>query len=182
MHLPPGHWATVLDALCGHFATISRAQWLDRIERGRVLDAQGVHTRKTASQPWHSSLDPQVLAQNMIQPQYLSMRDLLSSMAYKKRNGESPGSYAVAFWGRALYPLNVLVLVLCAMPFAFGTLRSGGLGKRMFVGMLLAVGWYFLQQALVNFGTVYGVPALPANLLPAIVLALAAWLYFRRNA
>jgi lipopolysaccharide export system permease protein len=52
----------------------------------------------------------------------------------------------------------------------------------MFVGMLLAIGWYFLQQALVNFGTVYGVPALPANLLPAIVLALAAWLYFRRHA
>jgi len=68
------------------------------------------------------------------------------------------------------------------MPFAFGTLRSGGLGKRMFVGMLLAIGWYFLQQALVNFGTVYGVPALPANLLPAMVLALAAWLYFRRHA
>ncbi|KQZ72265.1 pseudouridine synthase [Rhodanobacter sp. Root561] len=41
VHLPPGHWATVLDALCGHFATISRAQWLDRIERGRVLDGQG---------------------------------------------------------------------------------------------------------------------------------------------
>ena len=127
-------------------------------------------------------VDPQVLAQNMIQPQYLSMRDLLSNMSYKERNGESPGSYAVAFWGRALYPLNVLVLVLCAMPFAFGTLRSGGLGKRMFVGMLLAIGWYFLQQALVNFGTVYGVPALPANLLPAMVLALAAWLYFRRHA
>jgi tRNA pseudouridine32 synthase/23S rRNA pseudouridine746 synthase len=42
VHLPPGHWATVLDALCAHFATISRAQWLDRIERGRVLDGQGM--------------------------------------------------------------------------------------------------------------------------------------------
>lgn len=41
VHLPVGEWKTVLDALCAHFATISRAQWLDRIERGRVLDAQG---------------------------------------------------------------------------------------------------------------------------------------------
>jgi lipopolysaccharide export system permease protein len=158
------------------------SQWMLHDVRSSVLDAQGVHTRRLDSQAWQSNLDPQVLAQNMIQPQYLSMRDLLSNMSYKERNGESPGSYAVAFWGRALYPLNVLVLVLCAMPFAFGTLRSGGLGKRMFVGMLLAIGWYFLQQALVNFGTVYGVPALPANLLPAMVLALAAWLYFRRHA
>lgn len=42
VHLPNGSWATVLDALCARFATIDRAQWLDRIARGRVLDGQGV--------------------------------------------------------------------------------------------------------------------------------------------
>ncbi|WP_426689670.1 pseudouridine synthase [Rhodanobacter ginsengiterrae] len=41
VHLPAGNWATVLDGLCAHFAAISRAQWLDRIERGRVLDGHG---------------------------------------------------------------------------------------------------------------------------------------------
>ena len=41
VHLPVGEWATVLDALCAHFASVGRAQWLGRIERGRVLDAQG---------------------------------------------------------------------------------------------------------------------------------------------
>jgi lipopolysaccharide export system permease protein len=157
-------------------------EWILRDVRSTTLDAQGTHTTLMTSQPWQSSLNPQVLAQSVIQPQYLSMRDLRRNMNYLESNGESPGSYAVAFWGRALYPLNVLVLVLCAMPFAFGTLRSGGLGKRMFIGMLLAIGWYFLQQAMVNFGTVYGMPPLLANLLPASILALAAWLYFRRSA
>lgn len=42
VHLPPGDWASVLDALCDWFAAIGREQWLDRIARGRVLDAQGV--------------------------------------------------------------------------------------------------------------------------------------------
>src|SRR6185312_6375050 len=41
VHLPAGEWATVLEALCAHFPSVSLAQWLDRIERGRVLDAQG---------------------------------------------------------------------------------------------------------------------------------------------
>ena len=156
-------------------------QWVLQNVRSSTLDAQGVHTSTLATQRWQSSLDPAVLAQSVIQPQYLSMRDLRRNIRYLQSNGESPGSYAVAFWGRALYPLNVLVLVLCAMPFAFGALRSGGLGKRMFIGMLLAIGWYFLQKAMVNFGTVYGMPPLFANLLPALILALAAWLYFRRN-
>ncbi|WP_017905641.1 pseudouridine synthase [Pseudomonas asplenii] len=41
LYLPPGSWPTVLDCLCGHFPSIGREQWLDRIARGRVLDAQG---------------------------------------------------------------------------------------------------------------------------------------------
>ena len=156
-------------------------QWvLDQV-RSSTLDAQGVHTVTAASERWDSRLDPHVLQLSLIQPQYLPMRDLRSNMRYMESNGENPGVYAIAFWGRALYPLNVLVLVLCAMPFAFGALRSGGLGKRIFIGMLLAIGWYFLQKAMVSFGTVYGIPPLLANLLPAMVLAIAAWLYFRRN-
>src|SRR6185312_9459956 len=42
VHLPPGSWRSALDALCAHFPAISRAQWLDRIARGRVLDGDGV--------------------------------------------------------------------------------------------------------------------------------------------
>jgi tRNA pseudouridine32 synthase/23S rRNA pseudouridine746 synthase len=42
VHLPAGHWTSVLDALSEHFAAISREQWLDRIARGRVLDGQGI--------------------------------------------------------------------------------------------------------------------------------------------
>jgi len=42
VHLPAGAWATVLDGLCAHFSTVSCAQWLDRIARGRVLDGQGI--------------------------------------------------------------------------------------------------------------------------------------------
>jgi len=41
LYLPPGSWPTVLDCLCAKFTAISREQWLDRIARGRVLDADG---------------------------------------------------------------------------------------------------------------------------------------------
>ncbi|HRL93561.1 MAG TPA: pseudouridine synthase [Pseudomonas sp.] len=40
LHLPQGEWATVLDCLCAHFPAISREVWLDRMARGRVLDAE----------------------------------------------------------------------------------------------------------------------------------------------
>ena len=40
LHLPQGDWPTVLDCLCAHFPAIGRDTWLDRMARGRVLDAQ----------------------------------------------------------------------------------------------------------------------------------------------
>lgn len=41
LQLPPGPWATVLDALCHRFPGVDRAQWIDRMQRGRVRDARG---------------------------------------------------------------------------------------------------------------------------------------------
>ncbi|MFT4248517.1 MAG: pseudouridine synthase [Pseudomonas sp.] len=41
LQLPPGPWATVLDALCARFPTVDAATWRARFERGRVLDARG---------------------------------------------------------------------------------------------------------------------------------------------
>lgn len=41
LQLPPGPWATVLDALCDRFPAVDRAQWIDRMQRGRVRDARG---------------------------------------------------------------------------------------------------------------------------------------------
>ncbi|MBP6626292.1 MAG: pseudouridine synthase [Arenimonas sp.] len=41
LQLPPGPWATVLDGLCARFPAIPRAVWIERMQRGRVLDAEG---------------------------------------------------------------------------------------------------------------------------------------------
>ncbi|HEY9144999.1 MAG TPA: pseudouridine synthase [Arenimonas sp.] len=41
LQLPPGDWETVLDCLCERFPAVPRADWLDRMARGRVLDDLG---------------------------------------------------------------------------------------------------------------------------------------------
>jgi tRNA pseudouridine32 synthase / 23S rRNA pseudouridine746 synthase len=41
LQLPPGPWATVLDALCARFPAIDRDTWRSRFARGRVLAADG---------------------------------------------------------------------------------------------------------------------------------------------
>jgi lipopolysaccharide export system permease protein len=149
-----------------------------RTEFGKE-SARSTHAAKTS---WASGLDPRVLALSIVRPKYLAMRDLARNIAYLDRNHLDASVYRNAWWARVFYPLNLLVLVFCAVPFAFGALRSGGLSKRLFIGMLLVIGFYFLQRAIVNLGIVYELHPLAANLIPPALLIVMATAYFRRNA
>jgi len=51
VHLPAGPWLTVVEGLCATFPAVGRAQWLDRMARGRVLDAQGAPIGPDAAHP-----------------------------------------------------------------------------------------------------------------------------------
>lgn len=51
VHLPAGPWLTVCEGLCATFPAVNRAQWVDRMTRGRVLDAQGVPLAPDAPHP-----------------------------------------------------------------------------------------------------------------------------------
>ena len=161
-------------------ATQKGGEWVMHAVRSTTISPQGAHSTFAKQRSWKSGLDPEVLQLLVVHPEYLSLADLQRNIDYLRGNDQNPGTYLNAFWGRALYPLNTLVLVLCALPFAFGALRSGGLGRRLFIGLLLAIGWYFLQQAVIGLGTVFGIPALAANLTPALLLIAAAVWYFRR--
>jgi len=137
---------------------------------------------KDASKQWQSTLDPGVLATSIIKPQYMTLRDLGQNIAVLDRSEQDASAFREAWWARVFYPFDLLVLVFCAMPFAFGTLRSGGLSKRLFIGIVLTLGFYLLQRAIVSIGAVYGLHPAFANLIPPLILIALATGYFRRHA
>jgi len=163
-------------------ASHSSEQWIFHdVRRTDFVDGTAKSTTQAQAE-WKSSLDPNVLAVSMIHPEYLSANDLARNIDYMRRNHQDASTYQVAYWARIFYPLNVLVLAFCAVPFAFGTLRTGGLGKRLFLGMALAISYYFFQHAVVNMGAVYNFNMALVNALPSVLLALFAFAYFRRYA
>lgn len=131
---------------------------------------------------WTSSLDPEVLSQGAIRPRYLSMAVLYENYLYLKANRLNTQAVESAFWTRLFGPFATLALVFAVTPFAFGALRSGGTGKRLFLGIVIAVSFYFLQRALINLADVYGYSLPVVNALPVLLLVGAGWLYYRRYA
>jgi lipopolysaccharide export system permease protein len=139
-------------------------------------------TRTTAeSEKWDSQLDAGALASGFSKPRNLAARDLRTSIEYRERNGLDARDYEDIYWSRWFYPLNVLALCLAAVPFAFGSLRSGGMGKRLFLGILFALGFWLLQ---LFFGRMAGALKFDyriAYALPPIVMLVVSGMLFRRK-
>ena len=143
----------------------------ERSARREVIDQQA----------WDSQLDPTALAAGLARPRNLSAAELRSSIEYRKRNGLDARDYEDNYWSRWFYPINVLALCLAAVPFAFGSLRSGGMGKRLFLGILFALGFWLLQMF---FGRMAGALRFDyriAYALPPIVMLAISGFIFRRK-
>ncbi|HVF34150.1 MAG TPA: LPS export ABC transporter permease LptG [Candidatus Saccharimonadia bacterium] len=146
------------------------------------FENERIATESVPRLEWRSRLDPRVLALSVLRPRYLSAADLRTNIAYLERNRLDATPFESAYWARIFYPITLLALLFCALPFAFGTLRSGGLSKRLFVGIVLAIAWFLVQRAVVNLADVYAIDFRVAHGLPAVLLVLFAIAYFRRSA
>jgi lipopolysaccharide export system permease protein len=163
-------------------AVYTGGKWKLRDLRRTEFSGTSAKTTTEVEKDWQSALDPDVVLKSMAHAEYLSARDLARNIDYMRRNHQDASEYERAYWSRVFYPLNVLVLAFCAVPFAFGALRTGGLGKRLFLGMTLAISYYFFQSAVVSMGAVYNFDLALSNALPSLLLGLAAIFYFRRHA
>jgi lipopolysaccharide export system permease protein len=168
-------------SLAGHAVHVDGRWTLHDVRRTVFGDGSATSTKQD-TEAWDSQLDPGLLASSIVKAQYMTLRDLDQNIAALDRNRQDASTFREAYWARVFYPLDVLVLAFCAVPFAFGALRSGGLSKRLFIGIVLALGFYLLQRAIVSIGSVYGFHPALANLVPPLLLVALATAYFRRHA
>ncbi len=154
---------------------------LQKVRRVRFTDS-GVESELQEHLRWVSQLDPRLLSLGVMRPSYMAAADLLRNLDYLKRNQLDSTAFEAALWARVFYPVNVLALTLCALPFAFGSLRSGGFGKGLFFGVVLGVGFWLMQRSLVNVAEVYALDMASANALPGLLLLAAAVAWLRRTA
>lgn len=128
-----------------------------------------------AEERWESAIDDKALSAAAARPRYLSASELRRNIAYMQRNNLDAKAFENAYWARWFYPLNVAVLCLAALPFAFGSLRSGGFGKRLFTAIVIGVGYLLAQRLVVSLSDVYRFDARVAYLLPPLALLALCW-------
>jgi lipopolysaccharide export system permease protein len=156
--------------------------WLLHNVRRTWFDRRSVNETEAMEERWASKLDETALAASVSRPRYMSAAELGRGIAYRKRNGLDASEYEEHYWGRWFYPINVLALCLAAIPFAFGSLRSGGMGRRLFIGIMFALCFWLLQTQFVKLAGVFKFDYRLAYLIPpTIMLAVSAVLFRRRS-
>jgi lipopolysaccharide export system permease protein len=174
----------------GRLESIAHAARAEHRDRGWLLhdvtrtwfNEKSVTRTESLREHWDSQLDAAALAASAVRPSALTSSALRASIEYRERNGLDASEYEEPYWGRWFYAFNVLALCLAAVPFAFGTLRSGGLGRRLFVGIVFALGFWLLQTQFVRMAGVFHFDFRIAYLLPPVLmLGTSAVLFQRRS-
>jgi len=141
--------------------------------RETLLAPDRAETAAEPQRPWRSILDPELLDSFVIDYGALSYLSLSRYADYLKENRLDASDVETYLWKRVATPLDVVLLVMLALPFAFGPLRSTGAGQRMVIGIMIGIAFYAASQTLLHSGTVYGLSPFLTNFLPTAVLALA---------
>lgn len=156
-------------------------RWIiEGIARSHILHETGVTVEHVDKEYWPHLLAPELLNVIVIEPQQMSALALLRYINYLSANNLDAKAYELAFWNRFTQPLSSLVMLLLAIPFVFGSLRSGGAGQRIFIGIVVGAGFHLLNRTLNHMGLVYGLAPLLSAALPSMLFLLFGILAVRK--
>lgn len=145
------------------------------------LDENSTRIEKLASRRWDTDLTPELLNIIVLDANDLSIRNLHYYINYLHSQNIKSDDYSLSFWQKMLAPLATASLVLIAISFIFGPLRSVTTGQRIFMGVILGVVFEIVQRLLGPSSLVFGFSPLFAVLLP-IALCVCLGLYLLRRA
>lgn len=155
-------------------ATYVNNQWLlQKVTNTQVTDKKIIEQHYPV-QTWVSSLTPSKLSVVTVQPESLSIKGLLDYLDYLHANQQDPSRYQLALWRKIVQPLTVAVMLLLAMSFIFGPLRSVSMGARIMMGIVTGLTFYICNEVFGSVSLVYQLPPLLGAVVPSLLFVTVA--------
>lgn len=149
-------------------------RWLLRDVVRTTFEDRKTAISAVAEVSWQSVLDPKLLNTLLVQPEQMSAWSLYSYAQHLRENKQKTLRYEIALWTKIMYPLAVLVMMVLALPFAVYQKRQGGVGAKIFSGIMLGLAFYFLNRLLAHLGLLNDwLPVVSAVLPTLLFLGMA---------
>ncbi len=132
----------------------------------------GTEAEKVGVQEIASTLSPDFLGLAVVEPETMGLRDLVQYIGHLERNDLDSMQFKIALWSRAARVAALMLVVILALPFALGPMRSSGQGARTVVGILIGTGFVLLSQTLESSGQLFDLPPWLVGWIPTALLAV----------
>lgn len=139
-----------------------------------------VHAASTPSRELETRLSREFLGLAIVEPDSVPLRDLKGYIAHLRANDLDPTRYEIAFWARIARTSAIIIIVMLAIPFSVGAMRSTGTGGRMVVGILIGTVFFLLARMLESGGAVFDLQPFLIAWVPVWVLTLATFVALLR--
>ena len=130
----------------------------------------GVITDRKNQERWERLLSPDMFDVIVVEPRKMSARKLAKYVKYLRNNELDSARYELAFWSRFTTPLSGLLLLLMVTPYAISPSRTSSVGQRLFIGTLIGVTFYTVNQAVLHLGLVYELPPFLGATIPLFLI------------
>lgn len=148
--------------------------------RGTEMSVDGSKVTRAQRQDWQTLLNPEIINLFAVDTDTLSASGLYDYLGYLKANHLDDRRYIAGFWTHVAKPVVLFLMLLLALPFVFGPLRSSSTGQRMLVGMLIGIGFYVFNSMFMQTGVVFGFNPFLTAWLPTLLLGAVSLVAVKR--
>ena len=160
-----GHW---------QLNKVTETRFTEIANSNRLDPSFTTQIKKAESIDIETEVSPQLLGALLIKPDRLSIIDLFSYINHLKDNKQDYQRYAISFWKKVIYPFTILVMLALALPFAYLQTRSGGIGYKVFGGIMMGISFQLFNSLFSHAGLLGDWPALISAATPALLYFLLA--------
>lgn len=157
------------------------SKWTLRQVNHSMISKDEITTSNRLSEKWETNLTPDKLGAVSLRPTSLSISGLYNYISFLRETGQDVSRFELTFWRKIFQPVSVGVMMLLALSFIFGSLRSVTAGARIVTGICFGFLFYVVNEIFGQISVVYNMPAVFGALMPSLLFVVMIWWLLSRK-
>ena len=157
------------------------SKWTLRQVNHSMIRKDEITTSNRLSEKWETNLTPDKLGAVSLRPTSLSISGLYNYISFLRETGQDVSRFELTFWRKIFQPVSVGVMMLLALSFIFGSLRSVTAGARIVTGICFGFLFYVVNEIFGQMSVVYNMPAVFGALMPSLLFVVMIWWLLSRK-
>lgn len=157
------------------------SKWTLRQVNHSMISKDEITTSNRLSEKWETNLTPDKLGAVSLRPTSLSISGLYNYISFLRETGQDMSRFELTFWRKIFQPVSVGVMMLLALSFIFGSLRSVTAGARIVTGICFGFLFYVVNEIFGQMSVVYNMPAVFGALMPSLLFIVMIWWLLSRK-